>query len=307
MAEYRNTDEIWEKLQEAYEPVRKKAKIVDGLLVSGVVLVVLAVVNRKNPALRGSLLFMSMVVLISCFVFKEKVYTPRKKELHGMFKDSIVKDIFKEKIDNFMYSPSEGIGRSEMNNIGLISLGTDYHSEDLMSGSYRNVHFRRADVLVEQESGNSETSTRSTIFRGAWYTFDSPISYANEVVVIEKGFKVGRKKTSIFTSSESRRHKTEMNNDEFDSRFRTYALNEADSYQILTPLMMENLLRFAADARGAMLIGFQSNKIHVAIDSRYNYFEPNMKNREAFNRSVEAVENELNTIIRLINTLGLAQ
>ena len=222
------------------------------------------ILKFKNP-----LFFLAIGIVVTIFVtYKDK------QKYKKMYKRDIVKVLLEDKVEELEYYPDKGIPYNEIADLNVINMGDKYSSEDFISGKYKGVPFRQADVRIIEESTDSEGKrTEYVTFMGRWMIFDFNKIFKANVQVVQKGFKTAKHKR-LFVEKESRYKKVSMESEVFNKLFTVYAQNEHDAYYLLTPSIMERLSKIINNNMGKMMFCFIDNKLHVAINNGKNSFEP---------------------------------
>ena len=149
---------------------------------------------------------------------------------------------------------------------------------DENQGKYKNIGFCQADVHIEEEhqSTDSEGHTTThyvTIFRGRWMIFDFNKTFKANVQVCQKGFGNNKVINSIFSKS-TRYQKIQMESTDFNKRFLVYAQDAHDAFYIITPHIMEKIIKLSGDSKGKILLCFINNQLHVGLYDNDDSFEP---------------------------------
>lgn len=249
---------------------------------------------------------------IACMIISSIKNGKREKEFTLNYKREIIKPMFSSVITNCEYYPDRGIERSYLRELNAIDTGDNYRSEDLVKGYYKNVSFSRSDVEIEEEHTDSEGHTHTTTtFQGQWQIFEFNKLFKSNIQVVEKGFGAAKSQSSIFTRKENRRQKVSMENSEFNKRFRIYANSEQEAFYILTPHLMEAIMKLAdsqkAGKRGSLMLFFDNNKLNVALDNRRDSFEPSYKKgmEEALEETINEFKKDMKSITDFVDYLQL--
>lgn len=284
---------------------------------------------RKSVMLRKLLLiFLPIAVLIGSFFFFRKrepmliavvpfiaifldalVYLifvrKRMREYRDFYKRNYVNAMIRSVIPSAQYHPEQGFPSRMINQTGLIMMGNIYKSEDLIEGDHNNVHFRRADLLIEDEYRDSDGDTHTvTYFKGRWMIFESNKYFEADLQVIQKGFGHARRRTGIFTRKVDRRHAFETEDVTFNNQFKCLCQNESEAFYLLTPVLMQGLMRLAAESDGKVMVGFVDNLIHVAIQSSKDYLEPPVFHKVS-DKEILDIQKEIHAVTSFVEGLRL--
>lgn len=246
-----------------------------------------------------------VIAMVAVLIVSLAVITPIRREYADFYKTTIVKKIFEERVQNVNYQPKGGLSEHYIKSTGFMQMGNRYHTEDLISASYKNVNFSRADVKIEDESSDGENSTTTVYFMGRWIILDFNKRFSSDIQLIQKGFSYSKKKSTIFTRKEERRHKVEFENEAFNQRFTCYCENEQDAFYIINPQLMEALMQYTAVADGYIMLGFKENQVHLAIKANKDTLEPSLLKEVTFQRDIVPVMYEVGIITSFIDILNI--
>ena len=230
---------------------------------------------------------------------------PRVKQYKRDYKDSIVETLFSETFDKVSYLPDSGFSEEMIRGTGLIMLGNRYRSEDLISGSFKGIPFRRSDVLIQEHHQNGKNSYTVTLFQGRWITLNYNRHFEHDLQLIQKGFGYSNKKSTFLTGRNSRRHKVEFENEDFNRAFDCYCQDTNEAFYLLPPHILEDILKYASIADGKVMIGFTGSLCHLAIENGKDTLEPSLFRPVSYTNDILPVKTEVNAIADFINLLNL--
>lgn len=221
------------------------------------------------------------------------------------YKDVIVRTALERTFDDLVFDPEAGFSRAMLAETRMIAMGNRYHSDDFVSGSYQGVPFQRADVLIQQVTSTGKTTTVVTLFKGPWMIFDFGKPFRCDLQVTERGFGSNRKHTGLFGLGATM---TEIKTESaaFNERFRVFAESEHEAFYLLTPALMERIRTLAAHVDGKLMLCFIDGRLHVAVYSNKNEFEPSLF-RAPDRRDTERVQASIGLITTFVSTLKLTE
>ncbi|MBO4696528.1 MAG: DUF3137 domain-containing protein [Lachnospiraceae bacterium] len=277
------------------DSLRKKAS--QGMLII-IPLIFLAFISVYiNP-----ILFIGVIVAI-VVVYKKKV-SKNRKEYRAYYKDVFVKKMILQAIPDAVYEPNQGFERSMISGTGLMSMGNVYASEDYIRGTFNGVSFERADVVIEDESTDSEGHTTTTTYlRGRWMVFESNKTFQGDLQIVQKGFNFANKRKGLFTRKADRRHVFKTEDELFNKEFQCLCQDEAEAFYLLTPGVMQGLMRLAQAMDGKIMVGFVDNRMHVAVNSKKDSLEPPW--RTITDADINEVTREINAITSFVVSMNL--
>ncbi|MBO4324987.1 MAG: DUF3137 domain-containing protein [Lachnospiraceae bacterium] len=248
-------------------------------------------------------IFAIAVIVAIVLIYKKKVSRYRK-EYRSYYKDVFVKKLILQAIPDAVYDPAQGFPKAVISGTGLMAMGNVYSSEDYIRGTYNGVSFERADVLIEDESTDSEGHTTTTTYlHGRWMIFESNKSFQGDLQIIQKGFSYANRRKGFFTKKADRRHVFKTEDESFNKEFQCLCQDEGEAFYLLTPGVMQGLLRLAQAMDGKIMVGFVDNKMHVAVNSKKDSLEPPW--RTITNDDLNEVTREINAITSFVVSMNL--
>ena len=185
------------------------------------------------------------------------------KEISNEFKETFVKKEIEKRIPNSSFHINEGIHSKVVDASNLIKLQDQYKTEDLIKGKIDNVDFRCADVHVIDIRRSGKTTTRVTTFQGRFYEFEFFKRFKSNVFLLQPG---QYRPFSAF-------QKVKLESMQFNSEFKIYTDNEHDVFYLLTPHLMEKLLKLDQKYHDKIGFSFKNSKLYIAIDNREDTFD----------------------------------
>ncbi|MBO4494269.1 MAG: DUF3137 domain-containing protein [Clostridiales bacterium] len=247
--------------------------------------------------------FFGSVVFVAIFHFA--VYRKKLNEYRNFYKTHYVYEMVRQVIPDAIYQPEYGFPSQQISQTGLMQMGNIYKSEDYIRGTYNNVAFERSDILIQNETNDSEGhSSTTTYLRGRWMIFESNKNFEADLQIIQQGFGYARKRTSIFTKKAERRHAFKTEDAMFNKMFKCLCQNEVEAFYLLTPGLMQGLMQLASQSDGKIMIGFVDNQLHVAINSRKDHLEPPIYHSPN-NDDIMQVQREINAVTSFVEGLNL--
>ena len=198
------------------------------------------------------------------------------KNFRMLYKKEFVFNVISSIGDITTYDPKRGITKETIGATGMMSLGDSFHSEDYVEGKINGVDFKQSDVTIDRHVRRNGKPVRDNIFRGRWMIFSFHKEFANDLLVAEKGFDGARAGAGILTKKENRFQKVEFENEIFNKRFNTYAKDPHDAFYILTPHMMEAIMKLDEQSNCDTILCFSGQELHVGLHNIMDSFEANI-------------------------------
>ena len=252
----------------------------------------------------------SIVLIIIGFLLMFFWYSPAKKLYRGRYKETLVNGLFTQYFDNISYQPESGFSEGFIQSTGFMMMGNIFHSEDMITGEYKGVHFERADVTIQEETettdanGNTTTST-TTYFQGRWVIFSHNKHFDYDLQLVQKGFSHSRNKTGFFTRKTDRRHEVEFENEEFNRNFKCYCQDDQEAFYLITPQLMEAVMSYAGTKKDRLMLGFRNDYIHAATQNGKDSLEPSTFRQVSYEHDILPIMEEIDAIRSFVDTLNL--
>lgn len=279
------------------ERKRKRAII---LLIPAIVMLAAGIVCIYIPQMQpGAFALIPAVVL---FI----LHCTTKKKYYDEFKKSLVLDALKSVITDVTIDPDNGVSREKIRETGMMRTGDRFTSRDLVTGKYNSIAFQQSNVKVEDRHTNSKGhSTYITVFHGKWLIFDFNKTFVSDLQVVGKGFSAYKRKGWIFASEDKKMSKIKFENEDFNKQFNVYAHDDAEAFYLLTPHMMESLLRLKEKLKSPIMLLFFHGQLHVAINDYRDSFKPSLFRAFDPEREKQAVLKDIDIITEFVDEMRL--
>lgn len=252
------------------------------------------------------------------------LYAKYSDSFRKLYKETFVTPIIGEFFDDFQYSYREGF--RQIQKFSLVKGGNNVISEDYLSGTYRDVKFEQAEVIVKSSSGcilifgnilaiftfvkriisarildrktrvgNRKNKTR-TRFSGQMMTFSFPKENIKSLHVFSKGYK-NRPELAAESSKV-----VKMENVVFNENFDVLTANEHDAFYILTPQLQSRMIlllqRFESIA-----FHFSGNTLYIGFNSSNDAFDADIRKPIDYLKERRKIHNDLKIIKDVIDII----
>lgn len=174
-----------------------------------------------------------------------------------------------------------------------------YKTEDLVSGKADKTSFYFAEVHAEYKTvTQTKNGTRTEwhdIFKGIIFAADFNKNFNGATIVRPKDF--GSALGAWFSKnlfSFSNKDVIKLENVDFDKAFITYGTDQVESRYLLTPAMMERILRLNNNSKYSISLSFIESRMYIAFPLNRNYFEApifkSLLNLELLNEDITAIK-----------------
>lgn len=238
-----------------------------------------------------------------CIIF----FTPEAKRAMNAsrteYKDTFLPSMLNESFDNVKFEYWVGLTEMEVMQTSLYKLGNRFESEDLLTGEYKGVSFKQADVHIWNHVETDDENRDVEYFDGRIIMFETKADYNSSVRVISKRQILGK---GDYRLGFDEAHRVEMESMEFNDLFNVYARTGHDAFYILTPEVMERMMnirkKYGGDEQNPyrdMSFHFRDNKFYFAIENGGSAFEPG-KYPISYPDEKEKLERDIRIIVELI-------
>lgn len=241
---------------------------------------------------------------LTCIIFLGPESKRAKNAIRSEYKDAFVPGILNENFDNAKFEYWVGLTEMEVMQTSLYKLGNQLESEDLLSGEYKGVSFKQADVHIWKHVETEEENRDIEYFNGRIITFDTKSDYSSSVRVISRARTSGKGDYRLGFDEE---HRVEMESMEFNDMFTVYARTGHDAFYILTPEVMERMMaiwkKYGRDEKNQyrdMSFHLRDNKFYFAVENGGSAFEPG-KFPISYPDEKAKIEKDIQIIMELID------
>ena len=217
-----------------------------------------------------------LAVAIYCFfyhLFVRKTY----ETFDQAFKNTYVLQTVREQegFEKLTYSPVGGFSYNEIYDSMVVNSGEAkyFKKEDQLAGTLYAIPFSCCDVVTRYLRCNGKKSEIRTIFQGQIIRFSLPEGSKwsfGHLQIFEKEFlsdlKGRRAPCQIQTENEA-----------FNERFEVFAADEHNAFYLLTPRMMEQIVRFADFADCQIALAFVGAMLYVAVERSHSMFNASIR------------------------------
>ena len=268
--DYVDFDSLAQKLAPTLQVLENKRKELlrkgrsEGLIYAAVFLIVgvIALLILKLEGIFGPIVIVviSVIIFITCINNKSKIFS-------FFYKEEVVDEIIHAFCPNATYSPNNGVGEDLFRNSGLFTSPDRYHAEDLIEGCLDKTSFICSEVHAEERRARSTKNGVQyyweDIFKGFLFIADFHKEFQGETTILRNSFfkvKMGASRVK-------------MENPDFEKVFDVFSTNQIEARYLITPSMMERMLKLDSNFKKGVTISFRNSTILVAIPDSKNRFE----------------------------------
>lgn len=293
-----------EEILKTLTPLRKRWKLLKGI---GTAFTTIAVLNFIaifiSPfvyyKILDTYLLVVFVAVAVIFLFLSsiwgKVCAKAKKKYADMYKRLISQPVLDACFDNAQYEAEAGYPREDFKASGLLPIGSSYtyDSEDLITGTYKGVAFRRADIRITHRTGGEH---KSTVVDADGRLLE--VAYHKK---INDTVRIVKESEAIMLFAEDVLVETE--DMEFNRKFNVYAKDKHSAFYLLTPQFIEYIKQLS-EKEDKLFITFDGEKLYILLSGHGGIFEPPMGEFNLWDE-VRKCKAELAEIDEIIDNLRL--
>ncbi len=211
----------------------------------------------------------------------------------------IILTILKEAFENVKYDPQKFLEVKLLQKANIFKFD-EVSGSDYVQATYKGVNIKMSDIEISSAtdvafSKGNLAGSEELHFSGLWIVCDFHKKLSTELTLFER-----RGIGKLFTFGS-----TQTEYSDFNKKFYISTQNQHEAFYILTPHMMEYIIKMDKKADGDTYMSFlQEGKVHIAINSGMNAFELANLSTNA-NELRERFRNEILYVTDLIDELHL--
>ena len=260
--------------------------------------------GKKAPTeigMFGEYWVLFLILGIAGMIFSIMALCSNGKEFTREYKKHIVEKAASELFDEYSYRPGEGFDKEVLEEKGLLKIKDGFKSNDMLSGTYHDVSFIRADIEMQKDFTGD-------VFKGNWtmFSFQKPFHSDLQVTCgdLKKHSKINR---GLFTSKDKKRQVFTTGNEAFDEEFVCSAQDEEEARTLLTPTVMSKLLSFHERTGYPFVIGWVDQNIHLIVENGIDTAAPGEGKELAFGPAIEKTKYDFNIICEIIDEMMMSR
>ena len=285
---------------EEFDRKRKNCWIT-GLVIFAVSLALLFFVRANEVVLFTAIAGM----VIGAVVIASGSHNRRK-----FYRCEIVPVLVKALLPDLKFSPEKGLSQSKFRSFDLFGSFDRYSSEDHLTGTIGKTAITAAEVHIENRHRDKDGKTYyTTIFRGVIFIADFNKNFRSRTAVLpdtaEKlfGKLIGNFLQQMNIAKSGKLVKLE--NPEFEKKFAVYSQDPMEARYILTPQLMERLLKVQAAESSPIRVLFMNNNMILAFSRSSGWLEPPSWSDLANAAVLEKTLYEVSNLLELVEELDL--
>ncbi len=183
---------------------------------------------------------------------KEEMKTQLLGKLSGYFGDLT----HHKKLENF--------NADKFKDVGLIKRYNKKDVDDGFTGKHDHVSFILTEIDLKHVTGHGKNRHTEFVFDGLMVVMSFPMPFKGRTLVLKDKGKVGNWLKDKGTDLE----RVNLNIKQFEDKFEVYSTDQIEARAILTPDLMENLIKLGALMDETDELGATTNNVEMAFDNR---------------------------------------
>lgn len=213
------------------------------------------------------ILFLSGAHWLSFYNYKKK------------YKERILKIVFDAYLENGFFNTKKFLSENDYLESHLFQ-GTynKYKGEDYAEGDFLGHRVKMSEIYVAYEQNTSKSKERRIIFNGLLVVCE--LNHNFRAVTVVEHDQVGSVLGKFFGRLFNKHSKplvfdtVRLESSAFEKKFHVTSEDQIEARKVLTPFMQEHLLKVANKVKIPMGFSVNQNKIHIALSTDKNFFEP---------------------------------
>lgn len=214
------------------------------------------------------------------------------------FKHTILSEKVKEWIKDGYYDPQGGLSQGDVYGCEFLKTADRFHAEDYVSGKIDDVPFEMCDVnLQERRVEHTKNGTRTyyvSYFVGQVYKLGFNKNFKGYVQVLE----------SFYPESHRKYKKIKMESVAFNKKFRTHTTDDHTAFYILTPQLMERIMKLEKEHPGNIGVSFIDNEMYLAIHNNKSLLSVRMF-QKIDESTLDGYKNDFNLLNDIVKELKI--
>ncbi len=234
-----------------------------------------------------------LFALVFILGFKAAAYSEKSKKLKNQYKTSFLNWYFKLILgEDTVYNVETKITAQQVKQLQLFPKFNTLKAEDYVKSKWDGLDFEMTELHLSQENDEDYTLKFSGIFMIV--TFQKDMS--------GKTYVLPKQSRKLLFNRFPKEHQDTLENAHFHEYFDVYGAQREFTRYLLTPGMMERILKLSEEHRAKLYFLFNKNKLFMAIDWRKDLFEPDEDLSNPMN-NFKILHEQLATVKSFVDTL----
>lgn len=219
-----------------------------------------------------------------------------EKKFGDAYKEEIVRRVLFSIVDEFTYKRRRGFLKDDIYGTQMVMAGNKYHSEDYIKGVYKGIDFELADVFVNDRRRRGKRVVDVEIFKGQWVRVNVDKVSPSSILVLNNHL------TGMYSNRfvEEVLERVYMESVSFNNIYKVYSLRAHDAFYILTPDIIEKLVRLKDKKVSLYRSG---TSLQLAIYSSVDLVKPSLLSGSNLSEELYRYEMEMKNVFSVMDML----
>lgn len=225
----------------------------------------------------------------------------QQRQLAKSYKHIVVRRVVGALGNGLAYSAESRFTKQDFLDMDLFLKRVEqWKAEDEISGCRNAVTYSILEAKATRTEGSGKNRRTVTIFRGVIVRLDFNKYFQGHTVVVPNS--ESQILGGLFGESDSRRSKElcRLDNVEFEEAFSVYSTDQQEARYILTPKLMELVMRARATLNAGIRLSFHDNSVFLTLPETNDRFEVQLFGGPV---TPESAVGELAEVVRLAENL----
>lgn len=233
------------------------------------------------------------------------IHNKKKNRYIERFKNEVIRKIICFVDPGFEYQPGHCVSQKDYKSSGLfLKQFQRYKGDDFISGKHGDTMFCCSELHTEYKVQSGKQTRWVTIFKGLFFMADFNKNFTGRTYVWSEGNPQLNFFSKLFSSFDDGLEKIKLESPDFEKRFIVYGSDQVESRYLLSPTMMERMVKLDDEFNGGVVFSFIRSHINVAITVTKPLFEPTIFNAANIN-TMRNYYKTMTGVLALIDDLNL--
>lgn len=252
----------------------------------------------KLDIVAGAVFGVLLLAVSSGFLFASNTTSWMNRQYQELYKNVFVVSVLNQMFSDVQVNWEHGFTRQDIEQMGILKLGNQFSSEDLIRGTYEGISFVQADIVIWNESGSGADQDTTTYFQGRVFVFDLDKSSIHSVAVCSKNFQYYGNLNGIHHDM------VRLESESFNRKFKVMATYPVDAFYVLTPQVME-CVNALYQRTGNIAMRYLGRKLYVAVNTKGNAFDGNIRKKFVYVDEINKIKEDCSLIVDIIRQLRI--
>jgi hypothetical protein len=233
------------------------------------------ILNQYTPGQQSGVFILGAVICLIAAVVLFFIFRDKKQLYISAFKQTIITPLINYIDPGFKYDFSSCISESDYKKSGLfLRIPDSFEGDDFVEGTRGKTYFCFSEIYTQYKVSTGKSTSWVKIFKGLFFIADFNKNFSGRTYVWSENAPQLNFFNKHFLSFASDLEKVLLESSEFEKRFIVYSNDQVEARYILTPTMMERMVRIQDMFGRNTVFSFVDTNVYVAIPMDHPLFEP---------------------------------